>query len=150
MTRAGELGAAVDAALQPGIVRVEQDGTRAEVDVVDVDRLGATIRGVSVHVPEPVGLSRQVERLADGLRALGDRIVPVEVAPNLGGAVLRSDPRDIVDGEFFDVRTGPSGTAVTRQHRGPDGAEPRSFTLTRGQLRRLVDGIEEAILPPEE
>lgn len=136
-----DLGAAIDAALEPGVVRVEQDGATAEVDVVDVDRLGATIRGVRVRVPEPTDLAHRVERLPDGVRALGDRIVPVEVAPTLGGAVLRSDPRDIVDGEYFDVRTGTEGTHVTRQRRG----EAVPFTLTRGQLRRLVDGVEEAM-----
>ena len=117
---------------------------------MDVDRLGATLRGVNIRVPDPADLTRQVERLPDGMRALTDRIVPVEVAPGLGGAVLRSDPRDIVEGEFFDIRTGRGGTEVTRQHRGPNGAEPRSFTLTRGQLRRLVDGIEGAISERED
>lgn len=141
------LGATVDAALKPGTIHAEHEGRAAEVEVVDVDRLGATVRGIRVHVPTSAPLGEQAARLPEAVRTLPDRVVPIEVDPRLGGAVLRSHPKDIVDREYFEVRAG-GGEASIARHRVGDGTHASvPFTVTREQLRRLVDDVGDALAP---
>lgn len=142
-----ELGEALDGALAPGSVTVEGDGRRAEVDVAEVDRLGVRVRTVRVTVARSGNIVQQAERLPEACRTLPERIVPVEVAPTLGGAVLRSHPRDIVDREFFEVQTDGRSATIGRVNNGPEGRVAVPFTVTREQLRRLVDDIGEAMEP---
>ncbi|MFZ5479735.1 MAG: hypothetical protein ACOZNI_23425 [Myxococcota bacterium] len=135
------LGRALDGVLAPGTARVEGDGRRAEVDVVDVDRLGVSVRGVRVRGDHAGDVARHAERLPDAVRVLPESVVPVEVDPALGGAVLRSDPEEVVDHEFFEVRTDGREVCVERLRRGDAGVEHLPFTLTREQLGKLVDGL---------
>lgn len=145
------LGDDLDGALAPGVVRAERDGREVEVEVVDVDRLGAAVRSVRVRVPDAGDLREQAQRLPDALRTLPDRIVPVEIAPTLGGAVYRSRLGDVREGRYFEVRTTPREAQVERLQAGPEGREPVPFTVTREQLRRLVDDVSDALSPvPEE
>lgn len=136
------LGRQLDAGLGPGVVRTERDGATAEVDVEDVDRLGARVRSVRVTGPARTGVGEHAARLPEALRVLPDRIVPVEVSPALGGAVLRSAPADLREREFFEVRTDGGTVEVERRRLVEGGREPAPFTLTREQLRRLVDDLE--------
>ena len=138
------LGGELDAGLAPGSIRAERDGVIAEVDVEDVDRLGARIRSVRVTSPVGVEVGTHASRLPDATRVLPDRIVPVEVAPSLGGAVLRSDPRHVRDREFFEVRTSGRVVDVERVRATETGREATGFTVTRDQLRRLVDDLGES------
>lgn len=148
MTRSEGLGERLDAALAPGVVRAEAEGRTAEVEVAEVDRLGARVRAVRVEVPRGDTLGAQAERLPEALRVLPDRVVPVEVDPGLGGAVLRSRPRDVRDGEFFEARADGRSLTLGRRRAGPEGREDVPFTLTREQLRRLVDDVGDALAPP--
>jgi hypothetical protein len=139
------LGAKLDAALKPGTVQVEAEGRAAEVEVVDVDRLGATLGRVRVRVPNPAGVQEQAARVPDALRGLPDTVVPVEVAPNLGGAVYRSRIDHIVGGEFFEVKSKGGEAELERLKGAPGGRSRVSFDLTRDQLHRLVDGLADAL-----
>jgi hypothetical protein len=123
----------LDDALRPGVVSI--DGV--EVDVVDVDRLGVTVRRVSVTGP-PCDLRERVDQLsrAENLPA---NVRPIEVDPGLGGAVLRSVPRRKV---YFEVRTDGRTTTVEKVHIGADGREKVPYTLTREQLGRMVEELE--------
>jgi hypothetical protein len=150
VTQPGGLGAQLDRQLVAGPVRVEGEGCTAEVDVEDVDRLGVRVRGLRVTGSAPGDITKQAERLPDACRALPERIVPVEIAPGLGGAVLRTDPREVVEREFFEVRTDGRAVTVGRVQSGPEGREARPFTVTREQLKRLVDGLGEAMEPRAE
>lgn len=153
MKRPGEptLGEALDPVLTPGTVSAEQGGRRVEVDVEEVDRLGASVRGIRVTVPDPAETVEQARRLPEALRPLPEDVVPVEVDRALGGSVLRTRPSHIVDREFFEVRTRGDTTSIERRRAGPDGWEPRPFTMTREQLRRIVDAVGDAIAEaPEE
>ena len=136
------LGRQLDVGLAPGPVRSEREGATAEVDVEDVDRLGVRVRSLRVTGASPVGIRAHTDRLPDALRVLPDRVVPVEVAPTLGGAVLRSHPAQVRDREYFEVRTDGRAVDVERVRSGDAGREAIGFTLTREQLRRLVDDLE--------
>ena len=132
------------------VLRLGRDGgagvhESAEVDVEDVDRLGVRLRGLRVVASGPGDITRQAERLPEALRSLPERLVPIEVAPSLGGAILRSHARDIVDREFFEVRTDGRAATLGRVRSGPEGRETLPFTVTREQLKRLIDGMGEAM-----
>jgi hypothetical protein len=139
------LGAELDIALKPGTIRAEKDGAVAEVEVDDVDRLGARVRAVRVTGATRIGVTEHVERLAHAGDALGETLRPVEVAPTLGGAVLRGPARGRGEREFFEVRTDGRTVGVERWRVGPDGRAPTGFTVTREQLRRLVDDLDESL-----
>ena len=115
-------------------------GTNAEVDVVDVDRLGVRVREVRVTRERPVDLDTEAHALPDRLRALPDRLAPVEIDPGLGGARLRTRPDDYQRREFFEVDVEPLRTTVRRTRVEDDGTRaPTDWTMTREQLERLIE-----------
>lgn len=145
------LGRTLDQRLTPGMpagtVGVDApDGGRAEVEVVEVDRLGASVRGVRVRAAEAGSIAGQAARLPDALRSLPERVVPVEVDPGLGGAILRSEPREVRDHEFFEVRT--DGREATIERVRGEARERVPFTLTREELGRLVERVDDAMAEP--
>lgn len=134
------LGEELDLVLRPGRVQVEKDGLRAEIDVEDADRLGATVRRIRVEGP-PGDLAERAAALPEALeRGLGERLRPVEVAPELGGAVLRGRPDR---GRFVEAQVEPGAIQVEHQQIGESGRTPTPWTLTREQLGRVVDGLGE-------
>jgi hypothetical protein len=141
-----KLGKAIDAAIDaaagaPGTVHAEAQGLSADVDVVDTDRLGVRVSRVRVHRDAPIDVREAAEVLPDRLRSLPDRIEPVEVAPELGGAILRTAPDEIVDREYFELDVRGSELDLKR-HRGVDGGrEAIDWTMTRKQLEKLVDEL---------
>lgn len=122
-----------------GVVEVERPGHRARVDVVEADRLGVRIRKVDLERSAPVDVAREARELPERLRSLPDRVAPVEVAPALGGARLRTRPDELRGREYFEVDVEPLRTSIRRTRVTDDGREPTDFTLTREQLDRLVD-----------
>ena len=138
-----ELGGRLDRALTgPGIVRVEHDGRTAEVDVVEVDRLGVRVRCVRVDAgPGARTVQEAAARLPGALRGLPERLVTVEVAPTLGGAVVRTAPEDVRDREFFEARTDGQVTELERLRATGAGRERVPFTVTREVLGRMVDRV---------
>jgi hypothetical protein len=139
------IGRDVERELTPGRVLAERDGWCVEVDVEDLDRLGASVHGIRVRAPHPGSITRQAERFPETMRALPERLVPLEVEPRLGGAVLRSDPEDMRGRDYYEVRTDGREASLGRMRIGPDGRERIPFTVTREQLGRLVDGMGEAM-----
>ena len=129
-----------------GTVAVGNGG--AEVDVTDVDRLGVSVTGVRVRRKGPVDVAREAERLAGGLRCLPERLTPTEVAPSLGGAVLRTRPDELDhrdDGlEFFELNVSSGGeTDLKRVRVAPDGERSSGrWTMTRDGLGRLLDDLD--------
>ncbi|MBM4391643.1 MAG: hypothetical protein FJ090_11020 [Deltaproteobacteria bacterium] len=135
------LGQDLDTRLKNGIVSAEKDGRAAEADVDDADRLGVTLGRLRVTTPGGE-FDRAVGVIpAAASRALGDRIVPVEVDAGLGGAVFRSAPDEIRDREFYEVRTTGSETTVERFRNEEEGRVRVPFILTRKALGRLVDEV---------
>lgn len=136
-----ELDRALDGAAGGGTVEVGRPGGRARIDVVEADRLGVKVRGVVVTRDRAVDVEGEARRLAGGVRALPERLDPVEIAPELGGAILRTKPEDVRRREFFEVGVTPTETTVSRQRATPDGREAADFTLTRDQLDGLLDEL---------
>jgi len=123
-----------------GTVGVKRDGTNAEIDVVDVDRLGVRVRGVRVTRERAVDVVEEANRLPEQLRALPDRVAPVEIAPALGGARLRTRPDELRGGEYFEVDVEPRRTSIRRTRLHEDGTrQPSDWTISREQLDRLID-----------
>ncbi|MES2643982.1 MAG: hypothetical protein V4850_31120 [Myxococcota bacterium] len=132
----------LDRRLTPGVVKVDHGGVHAEVDVVEADKLGVSVRGVKVRTDGKGNVADQAARLPGALGALADKVRPVEVDTTLGGAVLRSRVRRQ---EYFEVRSDGSEVTVEKLRRGPDGRAAVPFTLTREQLGRLVEDVGEAL-----
>jgi hypothetical protein len=130
-----------------GRVDVESpSGATAEIDVVEVDRLGARVDRVRVTSPAAGALPHQAARIAARVRDLGDRLAPIEVDERLGGGVLRTEPGEIRGGRFYEIGLDGGGATVERFQVGADNARERQpFTLTREQLGRLVDDLEDGL-----
>ena len=123
-----------------GIVTVVRKGAKASVDVLDADRLGVRVKGVRVDRPRPTDVVEEARVLPDRLRSLPERIAPVEVAPDLGGARLRTRPEELRGREWFEVDVDREQTSIRRVRGEDDGSRtPVDWTLTREQLDRLID-----------
>lgn len=115
-----------------------------EIEVAEVDKLGVRVRAVRVRHEEPRDVVEEVAALPERLRHLGEELEPVEVDPELGGGVLRTRPEEMRDREFFEVGVRPDETEIRRYRVGDDGhREASDWTMTRDQLRRLVEKVRE-------
>jgi hypothetical protein len=145
------LSRALDAQLDApvaGAAEAKDGGRSVEVEVVQTDRLAARVKAVCVSGGNG-DVPGQAARLPGELRGvLPERLEPVEVAPGLGGAILRSEPGDIRDREFFEVRTDGRSTTLERLRVTATGRERVPFTLSREALGQVVDGMERATAPP--
>lgn len=131
----------LDRATGGGLVHAEGDGGHAEIDVVETDRLGVRVRRVRVEAPTPHDLDAIAERWPRRIRELPDRVCPIEVDPRLGGATLRSDPDDRADETFVEVEVRGATTEIRRHRPTPEGRDEVEWTMTREQLRRLVETL---------
>ncbi len=128
-----------------GSVEVSGADGSVEVEIVELDGLGAKVDRVRVRVPTPSNLPQQAEKISEQVRGLGERLMPVEVDERLGGGVLRSKPEEMRGG-YYEVGLDGSGATVERYRVGDDGLrEKKPFTVTREQLGRLVDDLEEGL-----
>lgn len=119
------------------------DGERsAEVDVHEVGRLGVRVSRIRVEREDPYDVEQVAREWPRTLRDLPDRIEPVEVDANLGGASLRSKPDEMRDDRFIDVEVRGRSAEVRRLTRNRGGERrPADMTLTREQLGRMVDDL---------
>lgn len=137
---------ALDALGGAGEAEFGREGGSARVDAADVDRLGVRVRRVRVERDAPWDVVERAAALPDRLRALPDRVAPQEVAPELGGAILRTRPEDLrptpTGTEYFEVDV-RERSAEVRRVRVRDGERTDAdWTLTREQLGRLLDELE--------
>jgi hypothetical protein len=141
------LGRAVDAAIDkatgPGTISAETDGASADIDVLEADRLGVRVRGVRIVRAEDIDITDEAKALPDRLRSLPERLMPVEVDPGLGGAILRTEPSDVTDGEFYELEVRGPRELELKRFRAEPGKErdEADFTLTRKQLGKVVDEL---------
>lgn len=127
-----------------GTIEVDQERGHAEVDVVEADRLGVRVKGVRVHRDKGLEVEHEAKALPERMRSLSEPVEPVEIAPDLGGATLRSKPRD---DRYFEVQVEPTRTDIRRTRVDDDGERHETdWTMTRDQLDRL---LEEASGPEE-
>lgn len=143
------LGKATDAAIDEapasaGSVEAQEDGARSKVEVIDADRLGVRVRGVRVQRAADMDIGREAGELPQRLRSLPERLVPVEVDAGLGGAILRTEPSELTEGEFYELEVrGPRDLELKRYRVEPGKERERTdWTMTRKQLGRLVDELK--------
>jgi hypothetical protein len=132
----------------PGVVRVEEDGVSLEAEVLDCERIGATVDRVRVRREQPGDVRAKARAITGRMHGLGERLVPVEVEPQLGGAVLRSDPEDMRGGRFYEIGVSDDGRQAELERYGVGAQGQRSrepFTLTRRNLGEVVDGLAEGL-----
>ncbi len=137
----------------PGRIELEADGVSLEADVVDCERIGATVDRLRLRREQPGDVQAQAGAIAGRMQGLGERVQPVEVDPGLGGAVLRTAPDDMVDGGFYEISVGDDGrqAELERWKVGEGGQRQREpFTVTRDKLGRVVDGLAEGLGAVEE
>ena len=138
----GALDEALDAADSAGSVEVQGGDSAAHIDVVDKDRLGVRIRSVKVRHSEPVDVVEEAARLTGSIRSLPGQVEPVEVAPKLGGAILRTPAEEMRDGKFFEVGVKPEESEVNQYEVGEGGTRKAAdWTMTRDQLGRMLDEL---------
>lgn len=132
----------LDALDGAGEVTVEREGGRAVVDVERAGPIGARVRRVRVETDIPWDLTERAHALPGRLRSLPERVEAQEIAPTLGGAILRTVPEDLRGDGYFEVEVGDRFAEVRRV--GLDGGERSSeaFDVTREQLGRLLDELD--------
>ncbi len=143
----GALDEALDGIDGEGTAEVQRDGGRAEVEVEDVDRLGVRVKRVRVERDEDWDIGERADALPDQVRALPERVRAEEVAPELGGAILRTDPEEYDGERYFEVEVDQRGAEVRRVRvdKDDDGHRARNaddWTMTREQLGRLLDELD--------
>lgn len=142
------LGEALDEALdaqgaEPGTVEARHGGAAATAEVEASGPIGVRLRRLRVERDRPADIAEEAAALPERLAGcLPERVVPVEVDPRLGGAVLRTDPEELGEEGFTEIEVGPEHSTVQRLR--PDlegGRTSHSWDLTRRDLRGLVDGL---------
>ncbi|MBN2800781.1 MAG: hypothetical protein JXX28_16690 [Deltaproteobacteria bacterium] len=122
------------------------DGSRAEAEVLAAGPVGVRLRRLRVEHATPRDVAAEADRLPEALAGLVP-VVPLEVAPALGGAVLRTPREQVREGRYFEVQLAPGAVEITRHRATAEGRATESWDLTREQLRALVEGIEAAPSP---
>jgi len=144
------LDEALDADRDEGVpADVQGDGWRARIHTRQVGPIGVVVDRLRVQGSKG-DIAGRAEALADGLHPLGEPLDAVEVAPELGGAVLRTAPDRMRGGRFFEVDVGEDSVDVRRLRRKPEGGRvEEGFAVTRDELGRIVDDIVDVLRPPE-
>jgi len=142
MSNHEELDDALNAVSGEGRATIDREGVQTHVDVSEVGPIGVRIRGISVgHAAADI--EKRANELPERLRALPERVAPVEIDAGLGGAVLRTKPEDMRDRKFFEVEIRPDRTDIRRYKVEEEGREVEAFPMTRDQLRRLIDEVSD-------
>ncbi|TVQ88764.1 MAG: hypothetical protein EA397_16335 [Deltaproteobacteria bacterium] len=143
MTPRDAIDLALDGVRAGGTAQIEGAGTQTEIEVVESDRLGVKVRRIRVERDRAYDVEALGDRWPKTVRQLPDRLKPVEIEPRLGGATLRSDPEDRVDDTFMEVEVRDRAAEVQRQRTTPAGREASDWSMTREQLRGLLDALSE-------
>lgn len=140
-----DLDQALDAAPQGGEIAVAGDGWSARIDASKVGPIGVVVDRLRVE-GQPGDIERRAQAIAKDLRPQGERLDAVEVAPGLGGAILRTRPEDLRGGRFFEVDLDQDGAGLSRQRcKAEGGRQAEPFSLTREELGRVVDTLGEIL-----
>jgi len=143
------LDQALDAATPDQPVRVRGPGWLADIETRQVGPVGVVIERLRVEGRHG-DLAERASAVAEGLRPQGERLLPVEVDPGLGGAVLRTRPEDMQRGHFYEVGLDATGAELSRHRRTPGGRVREPFALTREELGRIVEGLGQVVGGKEE
>lgn len=127
---------------EEGAIQVSREGGRAVIEATEVGPIGVRVTRVRVERDQPWDIRETAMGLPERVRALPERIAPIEVAPELGGAILRTDPGEYRGGDYFEVEVDARSAEVRRVKVEGSDRTPGDFSLTREQLGRLLDELE--------
>jgi hypothetical protein len=130
------------------------------IDFTAVDTMSCSFREIRLRVPALASadsgiLKQWAERLCSRVTYLLENIGPVEVDPEAGQVLVRSNPPDAqADGTaFYEIRLGShaNGNFSLRRYRAEKGAAGRTqvdMQTTHEVLVKLVDDLVDTIPAP--
>lgn len=140
-TLVDDLRRALDAS-GPGPVELDVHGVPVELEVRRHGPVGVELDGLRLRPPAR-DLEQRSRELCAGFRPRGERLLPIELDPALGGAVLRTRPEDIRRGRYFEVNVETEAVEVRRWRRRPEGGrEAQPIPLSHEELG---DWLEELV-----
>ena len=124
-------------------VKLGDGAAEAEARVVDSDRIGVRVSRVRVHKGAAVDVAKEAAALPERLRALPERLVPLEIDAAHGSAVLRTATDEMRRREFFEVQVAGGQDLDVRRYRVDEAGQRQGidWTMTREQLGRLMDEL---------
>ena len=128
-------------------IEVDHEGASARAKVRGSGPYGSSIEGLSIRVPDGEGdvdIDRQADDLVDRLSYLPERIKKHEIAPGLGGGVLRSEPDDMREREYQEIKLNGGHEADVRRYKYDDKKRERHEipqNYAHETLERLTDDL---------
>lgn len=128
-------------------IEVDHGGASARARVRGSGPYGSSIDGLTVAVPDSEGevdIERQADDLVERLSYLPERIKKHEIAPGLGGGVLRSEPGDMREREYQEIKLNGGREADVRRYKY-DGEQRERHEIPQNYahetLERLTDDL---------
>lgn len=132
-------------------IEVDHGGASAQARVRGSGPYGSSIDGLTVAVPDGDGdadIERQADDLIDRLSYLPERIKKHEIAPGLGGGVLRSEPDDMREREYQEIKLNGGREADIRRYKY-DSQERERHEIPQNYahetLERLTDDLVDSL-----
>ncbi len=135
-------------------VEVDHEGATARAKIEGSGPYGSSIDELTVVRPgqKDGDIERQADDLVDRLSYLPERIRKHEIAPGLGGGVLRSVPEDMREREYQEIELQGGEEARVRRYRyDKDAGERRAIpqNYAHETLERLTDDLAGTLGPRE-
>jgi hypothetical protein len=136
-------------------VEVDHGGATARAKIGGSGPYGSSIDELTVVRPGDGDgdIERQADDLVERLSYLPERIRKHEIAPGLGGGVLRSEPEDMRDREYQEIGLQGGHEARVRRYRyDPEAGERRAIpqNYAHETLERLADDLADTLGPPDD
>lgn len=136
-------------------VEVDHDGTTARARIEGSGPYGSAIDELTVVRPgEGDGdLERQADDLVDRLSYMPERVRKHEIAPALGGGILRSEPDEMRNREYQEIGLQGGHEARVRRYRyDPEAGERRAIpqNYAHDTLERLTDDLADVLGPADD
>jgi|ETNmetMinimDraft_26_1059896.scaffolds.fasta_scaffold35522_2 hypothetical protein len=136
-------------------VEVDHDGATARARVRGSGPYGSSIDELTVVRPGDDGgdIEHQADDLVERLSYLPERVRKHEIAPALGGGILRSEPDEMRNREYQEIGLQGGHEARVRRYRydreaGERRAIPQNYA--HETLERLTDDLADVLGPPDD
>ncbi len=136
-----KLDEALDQVASGGEIELERPGGRAEVEVERAGPIGARIRKIRVERDRPWSIEERARQL-ERSRHTPEPLEAQEIAPELGGAILRTAPDALRGDGYIEVEITERAAEVRRVRVQNGERSPGDFDLTREQLGRFLDALD--------
>lgn len=134
------------------VVEVDHEGRSARARIRGSGPYGSSIDGLTVVSPGQdrgsEDIDRQADDLVDRLSYLPERIKKHEIAPALGGGVLRSEPEDMRNREYQEIKLNGGGEADVQRYKYDESKRERApvpQNYAHKTLERLTDDLADVL-----